>query len=244
MNAAIDIGNQRVKLALFDRDGIRKQLTLDSADWEVIEDWATNHLAQNIILSSVGPLPGEKLEALWRESANYIRLDDKTPLPITNRYATPETLGKDRLAAVVGAYVHYPGEHCLVVDAGTCITCDFLDAEGVFHGGSISPGLGMRLQAMHAFTARLPRLEPSKGSDWMGVDTASAMRAGAQWGAAFEVEGFARLFGERYGQPRLVLTGGDADFLALALKSKIFVHRNLVLEGLNKILEYNVEPLA
>ena len=177
-------------------------------------------------------------------SFHYRQLDTRTPLPVENRYATPETLGKDRLAAAIGAWAQYPGQHCLVVDAGTCLTLDLVTAEGSYLGGNISPGVRMRLRAMHAFTARLPQVDVGAYKALLGQSTESALQNGGLLGAVLEIEGLASRLSDSYPGLITVLTGGDAAILAERLKSKIFVHLNLVLEGLNKILEYNVELRA
>ena len=175
---------------------------------------------------------------------SFLELGPATPLPIDNRYRSPETLGKDRLAAVVGAYQLFPGASCLIVDAGSCITFDLLEGGGIYRGGNIAPGIAMRLRAMHAFTARLPAVPVDAGdTGWLGDTTESAMRRGAQLGAALEIEGYIALCSAQIGRINVILTGGDADFLAKKLKSKIFVNHHLVLRGLNKILNYNVEGL-
>ncbi len=244
MNAAIDTGNQRVKVACFEKGAMRRSEVFHSGDWPAILGWLTNHRPENIILSTVGPPPDTDTEAALRSIGRLLKLEADTPLPIGHRYETPETLGKDRLAALVGAFDLYPGEACLVVDAGTCITLDVLDREGVFLGGRISPGVAMRLKAMYAFTARLPLLAPEWREEQLGRSTRASMLLGAQGGAALEIDALARQFHRDYGIERVLLTGGDANFLAKALKSKIFVHQNLVLQGLHKILVHNVEQLA
>ncbi len=152
-------------------------------------------------------------------------------------------MGKDRLAAVAGAYARFPGQTCLVVDAGTCITYDWLNAEAAYLGGNIAPGIRMRLQAMHAFTDRLPAVEMRTEPNQIGQSTAAALRNGAQWGAVLEIDGYRAWSEAQFGPTKLVLTGGDADFLANKLKSEIFVNHHLVLIGLNQILEYNVKRL-
>ncbi len=244
MNLAIDIGNTRIKTGRFDGDRLLAQQTWDNWTPAQLCDWVTNQSAQNVILSTVaGPTDPAVLKCL-QAFDRFLELGPVTPLPIVNRYRTPETLGKDRLAAVVGAFQQFPNTHCLVIDAGTCITYDLLTDAGIYLGGNIAPGTAMRLRAMHAFTARLPAV-PVAGDDegWLGDTTETAMRRGAQMGAAMEIEGYIALCQSRIGRINVILTGGDADFLAKKLKSKIFVNHHLVLMGLNKILNYNVEGL-
>lgn len=244
MNLTIDIGNSRTKIGLFEAGQLKQMWSWESWRAEELIALATNHRVKNIILSSVaGVLPGEVEEAFSKDYF-YLSLNNSTPLPFNNHYRTPETLGKDRLAAVAGALSLFPGQHCLVIDAGTCITFELLTGNGDYLGGNISPGVNMRLKAMHAFTARLPELASGNTENWLGYSTESAMRNGAQWGTVFEIEGFIAQCKTLYYPIHVILTGGDADFLAKMLKSQIFVRSELVLLGLNKILEYNVNQVA
>lgn len=239
MNLVIDIGNTRAKAALFS-DG----LLLAVQRWpevkiEFIREWLTNQKVKRIILSSVGAEPPAGLESWLKEQGDYLRFGHATKTPVANAYKTPETLGLDRLAAVVGAFGRYPGQNCLVIDAGTCITFDFLKAPGIYLGGNISPGLSMRLEAMHRQTARLPLAVLEQPAEMIGTSTETALQNGAIFGAVFETEGYIRHWEQTWGNINILLTGGDAPLLAKNLKKQIFVHQNLVLEGLNKILDYN-----
>lgn len=243
MNLAVDIGNSRTKIGVFQGSSLLDRITWQSWDSEELLSFATNHNVRNIILCSVSRSVFREAEAL-REAGFYcIELNAQTPLPFKNSYRTPETLGKDRLAAVAGALQLHPGMHCLVVDAGTCVTFDILTSEGVYLGGNIAPGVRMRLDAMHQFTARLPKVEPGDPEDWIGDSTENALRNGAQTGVAMELEGYIERCKENFGPICVILTGGDVIFFAKNLKSKIFVNHDLVLIGLNKILNYNVERL-
>jgi type III pantothenate kinase len=143
------------------------------------------------------------------------------------------------LAAVVGAYRFFPNQNCLVIDAGTCITYDLLTAEKEYLGGNIAPGIGLRMRAMHEFTAKLPLIERGEQDEIWGISTETALRNGGQYGAAYEMQGFIDACEAKFGRMQVVLTGGDADFFGKALKTKIFVHPNLVLWGLLEILNYN-----
>ncbi|MEN0004384.1 MAG: type III pantothenate kinase [Bacteroidota bacterium] len=242
MNLAVDIGNTRTKLGLFDESQTLKQLELWSDfTFDKLLAYTTNHPVENVIFSSVGQELSPDALARFFTHINGLHLDAQTPLPIKNHYKTPETLGKDRLAAVVGAAKLYPNEYCLVIDAGTCITYDFLEAGIHYQGGNIAPGLHMRFQAMQHFTKRLPLVEPEPQEDAIGKTTKSALQNGVVKGILHEIEGYVAYCQEQYGKIRVILTGGDADFLAKQLKRKIFVHHNLVLEGLCKILDYNVK---
>ncbi len=242
-NLAIDIGNTRVKLAWFEEGNLVNKVVDEGVDFEKILERTTNHPVKNVIFSSVGAVPSPQERQYLEEKFFFIQLTASTPIPIVNQYRTPETLGKDRLAAVIGAYDQYPNLTNLVIDAGTCITFDLIDAQGNYKGGNISPGLSMRLKAMHQFTAKLPLVSLGETEDWLGYDTSSALINGAQWGTIFEIEAFCRRCAEKFGSINVILTGGDADFLAKKLKRKIFVNHDLVLLGLNKILDYNAKQL-
>jgi type III pantothenate kinase len=243
-NLVIDIGNNRTKLGLFEDANLVAKEVLSADQQTKILEWLTNHQPKNTILSTVGqPLPVKLEQQIRTLSLYFIKLSQDTPLPIQSQYQTPETLGKDRIAAVIGASVHFPNEHCVIIDAGTCITYEVLHARKGYLGGNIAPGLYMRYKAMHEFTANLPLVENEEVLQTIGYSTKSALQNGGQLGCLYEIEGFVADMELKIGQLNVILTGGDADFFAKKMKRKIFVHHNLVLEGLNKILSYNVEKL-
>ena len=239
----IDIGNSRAKLAVFQGDQMEDQWSWEKWNLSDFISLATNQNLEYVILSNVAGERGAQVAECFSEHSIFIDLSDQTPLPIQNAYQTPETLGKDRLAAVAGAWRLYPGKNCLVVDAGTCITYDLLDISGTYRGGNIAPGLQMRLKAMHHYTAKLPLVDIAPIDQWLGQNTESAIRNGALLGAILELQAFSDWCRQQFGQLNVILTGGDANFFANNWKREIFVHPNLVLEGLNKILDYNVSLL-
>ncbi|MEO1624046.1 MAG: type III pantothenate kinase [Bacteroidota bacterium] len=243
LNLIIDIGNTRSKIGVFKNEEM-VHTTIWQKGWslEKLKRFLRKYEITHAALSTVAGV-SSSIEALLSECTHYLKLSYKTPLPIQNAYKSPKTLGRDRLAAVVGAYSLYPDEACLVIDAGTCITYDLIDRDRVYQGGNISPGLEMRFRAMHEFTAGLPLLKRRHHSGLIGQSTKSAMRTGSQWGCLFEIDGFITQYRRQFGKLRVVMTGGSADYLANHLKTKIFVHPNLVLEGLNEILNYNVQTL-
>ncbi len=211
--------------------------------WEKIGDlkkWITNQNIEKAIYCTVGADLPKAIKTLIREKCPLLNLDYRTPLPIKNQYKTPKTLGKDRLAAIMGAHALYPDQAALVIDAGTCVTYDVLDNKRQYLGGNISPGWQMRLDAMEHFTAKLPRPETKALDNWLGEDTNSALQDGAYYGLLFEMQGYINEIKTKYPFVNVLLTGGDAEFFAKKLKSKIFVNQNLVLIGLNKTLHYNV----
>lgn len=244
MNVILDLGNSWHKVAVFDGDNLVALETVRKLTPMQLDGILDAYPIKAGILCSVDHYD-EALAELLQERIFYIHLSHTTPLPITNGYTTPQTLGKDRLSAAVGANALFPGENVLCVDAGTCIKYDFIAADGIYHGGAISPGLSMRLQAMHNFTARLPLIVPETKPAMpeiklIGDDTTSSLLSGALNGAKFEVEGAIAAYEANYANLTVLITGGDAGFFELHLKSRIFARPNLVLEGLNTILKYNL----
>ena len=184
---------------------------------------------------------GAPLSTALAGHPHVFELSAQTSLPFKNRYSTPETLGKDRLAAVAGAKALFPGENCLVIDCGTCIKYDLITSTGEYLGGNIAPGAKMRIQAMHHFTARLPEVAMQLPTDYCGHSTETALQNGALRGASLEIEGFVQLFSTQYQPLRVVLTGGDAAFFQPVLDvPNLVTEADLTLYGLNNILIFNI----
>ncbi len=173
----------------------------------------------------------------------YIRLSHKTELPIINKYATPKTLGKDRLAGVVAASALYAKKNVLVIDAGTCITFDFINNDREYLGGSIHPGITMRFKALNNFTDKLPLIKRSSDFELIGNSTEKAILTGVLYAVLKEIQGMIEDYMGKYNDLTIIFTGGDASFFVSRLKNKIFAHPNLVLEGLNEILRYNAAQI-
>ena len=236
-NLAVDLGNSRIKYALFQADTfIRSGQVQEEKELLQLDEFAA---VTNIIVSSVrstesiflNPVPTNK---------KVIRLNWQTPVPIINRYETPQTLGMDRLAAVVGANILYPDTDVLVIDAGTCITCDFVDKGKNYQGGSITLGINMKFRALHTFTQKLPLIEQKPVSVLLtGRNTADAIRSGVMLGTVAELNGIIQAYQLLAPGLVVVLCGGDAAFFETNLKATIFVVPELVLIGLNRILNYN-----
>lgn len=239
-NLAVDIGNTRMKWGLFEAEELVQTGIAEAAELENLLDRSNNQNLENLILCNVGKALAPALEERLKQNFYFLYLDAHTPLPFENAYQSPETLGKDRLAAIAGAYHIFPGRDVLVIDIGTAITFDFLSAEGRFEGGNISPGMDMRYHALYLFTARLPLVDTPYGENFWGSNTTSALQAGVVQGILFEIEGYIRWLEEKQPGFKIILTGGGADFFGKKLKSEIFVNHNLVLTGLNKILDHNV----
>jgi type III pantothenate kinase len=244
-NLCIDAGNTRVKYAIFaaETGDLLHLERLGDLNQEKINALCLTWGVKNAIISTVRE-ETPNLDTLFEKiTGTRLILEANTPCPIQNFYASPETLGKDRLAAVVGAASILPNFDVLVIDAGTCIKYDAIDREGRYFGGSISLGLEMRFAALSHFTARLPLLSPSeKNLDLVGTDTHSAMRTGVELGLKFEVWGFIDAYRQKFGaELRVIFTGGNLSFFENMLNNCIFAQPNLLLLGLHQILKHNVE---
>ncbi|GAC1602177.1 MAG: type III pantothenate kinase [Hymenobacter sp.] len=241
---ALDIGNTAVKAGCFDGTTLCEMAAgLTAAQVQVlVRRWQPQH----VIVASVAEdaaLRSDELRAVVRGELLTFS-PATTAIPLHNAYATPHTLGADRLAAAVGAAGLRPGRDTLIVDAGTALKVDLVTADGTYRGGSIGPGLGMRLRALHTGTGRLPLLAlpaPDATIPLTGDSTTGSLLSGVVNGAVAEIGGFVAQYQQRYPGLGVLLTGGDAAFLAARLPARIFVVPELVLLGLNRILVYHVD---
>lgn len=242
MNLVVDIGNSRTKIYLFNPAGVMWTVAVEQLTPEQVKLLCAEHPSLDRAIISAVKNYAEPLKETFQSCFRYfLELDENTPLPIVNRYQSRSTLGKDRLAAAVGANFLFPNTNLLVIDAGTAITYDIVTAAGEYAGGNISPGLEMRFKALHSFTGKLPLVKPSDDFDRLGTSTETAIRAGVQNGILFEVVNTIRLFNDFYENLQIIFTGGDAIFFERKLKNSFFVDSNLVGTGLNRILEYNAK---
>jgi type III pantothenate kinase len=242
INLVIDIGNTRTKLALFNQHDLMFSVPIEQLTVNHLQMLKDEHIQLNqAILSSVKPVDEELILFLSKNFELFIELDHHTPLPIENLYETPETLGKDRIAAAVGANELFPGQNVLIIDAGTAITYDVVSEKNEFLGGNISPGLQMRFKALNQFTGKLPLINYSDEFQLIGRNTEEAIRAGVQNGILYEIERTIETFNRNYENLQIVMTGGDSIFFDKKLNYSIFVHFNLTLIGLNRILEHNAK---
>jgi type III pantothenate kinase len=235
MNLIIDIGNTFIKLAIYDDDKLLFLKRYKKVRVSDINEIRKKYPFQKAILSSVRGSHPYFIQHLQKNYHLSI-LSHKTKVPVTMAYKTPKTLGLDRLAAVVGAVAAYPNSKVLVIDIGTCMTFDYVDEKKIYHGGNISPGIELRLRAMHDYTSSLPLVERKKHKDILGKSTTHAIQNGAVWGMKLEIERFIEKLTMKYGRLRVILTGGDAIYFGDWIESKIFANPNLVLDGLNHIL--------
>ena len=239
MNLIIDIGNTATKIAIFEQGKIKETTRCSNQSLDDLASLCKRYPIRKGILSSVISINEEMRHQLEKLPFPLLEFTYQTPIPIRNLYQTPQTLGMDRLAAVVAAYTRQP--HCpvLVIDAGTCITYDFIDEQGQYQGGNISPGMEMRFQALHTFTDKLPHVKASGETPIYGNTTETAIRAGVIRGIEHEIRGYIQQQKKNYPSLLVFLTGGNEFSFDTNLKSTIFADGFLVLKGLNRILEYN-----
>lgn len=238
MKLIIDIGNTFTKLALFNSDELIKEEKRYIKNIQQVEDFVKSYNIRSSILSTV---TNHNLENDIINRYKTLLLKNETPIPIKSLYTTFETLGLDRIAAMVGANIKFPENDILVFDAGTCLTVDYINSDKIHQGGQIMPGIKMRYDSLHHFTTRLPNLSSDikKEEGILGRNTESSIHLGVQQGIIQEIEYIIRYYKKENPDIVVMLTGGDCFFLEEALKSSIFVDPFLVLRGLNKILDYN-----
>ena len=241
MNLIIDVGNTRVKLAVFENSKLIHNESIKGEDLEnTINAILKKYRFNAGIFSSVGTV--NKAEILKIKSRiNLIELNSSTKIPFENKYSTPKTLGVDRIALISSAITKYPNENVLVIDAGSCITYDFINSKGEYFGGAISPGIGMRYKALNEFTSKLPLLEPNYLDQLIGSTTNESIHLGVTSGVINEIDSFVDQYRKINKDLTVVLTGGDTNFLSNRLKNGIFANPFFLMEGLNSILIYNLK---
>ena len=237
MNLVVDYGNTSAKVAIFDQLKLVEKCTFNSKD--ELQKFVQDSTAENFIVSSVNTDADQICDWAVYAKQKFV-LTHKLPLPITLLYTTPHTLGVDRIAGACGAVQLFPGYNSLVIDTGTCVTYDFTDEKGNYHGGGISPGLLMRFKAVHTFTARLPLVTPTDLPELVGNSTETSIQSGVIYGLIGEIEGIIERYRAKYPNLKVILCGGDAHFFENKLKASIFASPDLVLFGLNSVLIHNV----
>lgn len=243
VNAAIDIGNTTSKIGFFEDTSLiefQKGLSISQ-----LEELVELKNVKNLIISSV-TRSFEELEQIFAEFRGIrIIMNPKTQIPLIKNYDTPETLGADRLAAAVGANFLFPDHNTLIVDMGTAIKYDYVTNEKFFEGGIISPGMRIRFEALHTFTKKLPLISPDGIPEFIGKSTKSCIQSGVINGIIAEANGIIEKYLEK-ATCQVILCGGDAQFFESQIKIPNFAPQSvhiphLVLIGLNRILQYNVE---
>ena len=243
MELILDFGNTQKKLALFDAG----ELLLVQGHPVITKDILTQFIEAHpaitaCILSSVIQ-HSEDIPEYLRQKLQFINLDEHTPVPVRNRYGTPGSLGKDRLAASVAGAMAFPGENVLVICAGTALTFDFVNNRGEYLGGSISPGMQMRFNALHTFTDKLPLLSYRDPAGLTGPNTHESILSGVINGIAAEIEGISIRYRQIYPGLKIILSGGDMNYFVKRLKISIFALPNIVIHGLAQILSFNVNKI-
>lgn len=236
MNLVVDIGNTRFKYAFFDEKGIGR---VGYEPESMFLELESNRKNTDIFLSGSGKITEEFRNRLKRMARFWLECDPRPFLPLQIAYATPETLGFDRLAVCVGARHLFPERHLLVIDSGTAITYNYVDAKGIFLGGNISPGQEIRFRSLHLFTEKLPYVPPEIEYGGRGNGTETAILNGVMNGILFEIKGYIEEFGSFQEDRQVVLTGGNSSYLSGKLPPEIYFEKYLGFIGLNEILEYN-----
>lgn len=240
MNLIVDAGNTYVKVAVFQED---KMLSHESFKKELFQKKIEKILKEfseidQMITSSVTKLSDDTKKFLENLDMKVHKLTHKTKVPFQNNYATPETLGVDRIALIVAAVTQFPKQNVLVIDAGTCITYDFKTDKEIYLGGGISPGIQLRYKTLNLLTANLPLLEPKMPESYIGDSTETSIHSGVSVGVITEIDGIIERYKEQFEHLTVILTGGDTNFLAKRLKNTIFANSKFLLQGLNNVLEY------
>ena len=231
MSLMIDMGNTKTKYAYFVDGCIKEKGSCKPEDTsKIIHDYSG--IVKNIMLSSVRPIPKSILSKSKNRGCRLIILSSKIEMPFKILYKTPKTIGADRLALVAGAVFGFSNKPVLIIDAGTCITFDFVDSKTKYLGGSISPGLQMRLNALSNQTSALPSVKLSEPQDLIGCSTEESILSGVVNGAIKEIDGTIDAYKKRYPDAMVVITGGDASFFDKKLKNSIFADEDILLKGM------------
>jgi len=238
MQLALDFGNTRIKWGVFDENRLVVSGHFENQPTDLFLQILKNHSIRKSMFLSTRNGAAEWLST-WLPNISVQQWTDETRIPIQVKYHPPNSLGKDRLAAAIGARGLFPDASLLVIDMGTCITLDLVSASGTFLGGNISPGISMRLRSFHTFTARLPLIEASLPLNEFGDSTSSAMQNGAVRGALMEIQSWIQLAQNQCENLQVVFTGGDVHFFEKFTNNQIFANPNLVLFGVNEIIRYN-----
>jgi len=242
MLLAVDIGNSRIKGAVFEDNTLLKQFVFSNTDIKanlsIILDQYPD--CTDLAVATVGDVEKELFLSFdHRLKIHFISHEDR--LPFQNHYATPLTLGIDRMVLASGAVLQFPSQDRLVVDAGTCVTYDFINCNDEYLGGGISPGIRLRYASLHQYTAKLPLLEKEAPDNFIGNSTAQSIHSGIVQGLIHEIDGFITQYKQQHPKIIIILTGGDAEFLANRLKNTIFANSNFLLESLNQTFQYKIK---
>jgi len=240
MLLAIDVGNTKVKAAVFENNTLlhKAVFNLNAFKPEIEEILKAYPSIKELIVASVSKLEKDAfLHFNTKLKVHFITRDYN--YPFQNLYSSPNTLGIDRLVLAAGAVLNYPKQNRLIIDAGTCVTYDFIDENDNYLGGAISPGIRLRYEALHNYTANLPLLTKEEPKNTIGNSTNQSIHSGVVNGLTLEIDGFINSYSDSYKNFIIILTGGDSEFLVNRLKNNIFANQNFLLESLNQLFQYN-----
>lgn len=239
MNLVLDIGNSYIKIALFEKSELIQKFQFSDNFEKNILDTLSNYEIKYSIISNVGKIENTIIELL-NNTTNLLFLSNKLKFPFKNLYNSKNTLGQDRLALVSAAAFKFPKDNVLIIDAGSCITYDFKNFKNEYLGGGISPGISMRFKSLNSFTTNLPLISSTNSFKLVGDTTKSSLISGVMNGTVSEINGIIKQYFEEFKNIKIILTGGDSNFLRKRIKNSIFADQNFLLKGLNKLLEDNI----
>ena len=238
MNLVLDVGNSLLKIALFEKSELIQKFKFSENYKRNIEDIISKYKVTHSIISNVGRIDDSIINIL-KETTNLLLVSNQLKIPFKNLYKSKNTLGQDRLALVSAAAFNFPNENVLIVDVGSCITYDFKNNNNEYLGGGISPGISMRFKSLNTFTSNLPLIDFDSIYQLIGNNTKNSITSGVVNGTISEINGIIQQYREEFKNIRIILTGGDSNFLLKRIKNTIFADRNFLLIGLNKLLEDN-----
>jgi type III pantothenate kinase len=240
MKLVLDFGNTLQKIAIFDGENLIAMHAYRKITLKKLQEFIAAFPVKSAILSSVIEFPPE-IKSFLYQHFYFIEFNSTTKIPLKNNYASQATLGNDRLAAAVAANHLFPDQNVLVVNAGTCITYEFVNTRNEYLGGAISPGIGIRFKALHNFTVKLPLIEKKMKTPLIGNTTETSILSGVMNGVYAEVDNVISKYSAGYKDLKIIISGGDINYFANSLKNSIFAVSNIVLTGLNIILDFNAE---
>jgi len=240
LNLVVDIGNSSLKVAIFDKKLMTSKFIYTNQSLKIFSDLFKNNVIDNCLISNVSTIDKNILDFL-KINSNLFSINESINLPFINLYKTKNTLGHDRIALVSAAAIDFPDQNTLIIDTGTCITYDFKNSENEYLGGGISPGIQMRFKSLNSQTSKLPLSTINLDYKLIGDDTNSSINSGVVHGVISEINGIINQYQERFKNIKIILTGGDSNFLLKKIKNTIFADQNFLLKGLNYLLENNIK---
>ena len=240
MNLVVDIGNSSLKVAIFDKKLMTSKFIYTNQSLNIFSDLFKNNVIDNCLISNVSTIDKNILDFL-KINSNLFSINESINIPFINLYKTKNTLGHDRIALVSAAAIDFPDQNTLIIDTGTCITYDFKNSENEYLGGGISPGIQMRFKSLNSQTSKLPLSTINLDYKLIGDDTNSSINSGVVYGVISEINGIINQYQERFKNIKIILTGGDSNFLLKKIKNTIFADQNFLLKGLNYLLENNIK---